>query len=160
MTTALEGGEVSASRPGRSLPPGKTRYPLYRRLGGPQGRFGQVRKTSSPPGFDPPPVQPVASRYTDYTTRPTYRLGTDESWFISRQGLNHFSPPSIHPEFLGSTSLPRNKCVGFFFGDQKWLSCDPNNSPKHCTELKNYSVNRVGLYGSISETNSVNSSKM
>jgi len=26
MTTALEGGEGSASRPGRSLPPGKTRY--------------------------------------------------------------------------------------------------------------------------------------
>ena len=33
-------GEGSASRPGRSLPPGKTRYPLYRRLGGPQGRSG------------------------------------------------------------------------------------------------------------------------
>ena len=31
-------GEGSASRPGRSLPPGKTRYALYRRLGGPQGR--------------------------------------------------------------------------------------------------------------------------
>ena len=44
MTTALEGSEGSASRPGRSLPPGKTRYPLYRRLGGPQGRSGQVRK--------------------------------------------------------------------------------------------------------------------
>ena len=28
MTTALEGGEKSASRPGRSLPPGKRRYPL------------------------------------------------------------------------------------------------------------------------------------
>ena len=28
-------GEGSASRPGCSLPPGKTRYPLYRRLGGP-----------------------------------------------------------------------------------------------------------------------------
>ena len=27
----------SASRPGRSLPLGKTRYPLYRRLGGPPG---------------------------------------------------------------------------------------------------------------------------
>jgi hypothetical protein len=37
-------GEGSASRPGRSLPSGKTRYPLYRRLGGPQGRSGQVRK--------------------------------------------------------------------------------------------------------------------
>ena len=33
MTTALEGGEGSAPRPGRSLPPGKTRFPLYRRLG-------------------------------------------------------------------------------------------------------------------------------
>jgi len=34
-------GEGSASLPGRSLPPGKTRCPLYRRLGGPQGRSGQ-----------------------------------------------------------------------------------------------------------------------
>jgi len=32
MTMALEGGEGSASRPGRSLPPEKTRYPLYNRL--------------------------------------------------------------------------------------------------------------------------------
>ena len=40
MTTALEGGECSAARPGRTLPPGKTRYPLYRRLGGPQGWSG------------------------------------------------------------------------------------------------------------------------
>jgi hypothetical protein len=27
---------------------------------------GWVRKISSPPGFDPRTVQPVASRYTDY----------------------------------------------------------------------------------------------
>ena len=46
-------GEGSASRLGRSLPPGKTRYPMYRRLGGPQGRSGQVRKISPSPGFDP-----------------------------------------------------------------------------------------------------------
>jgi len=38
MTVALEGGEWSAARPGRTLPPGKTRYPFYRRLGGSQGR--------------------------------------------------------------------------------------------------------------------------
>ena len=43
-------GEGSASRPGRSLTPEKTRYPLYRRLGGPQGRSGQVRKIS--PNWD------------------------------------------------------------------------------------------------------------
>jgi hypothetical protein len=71
MTTAIEGGEGSVSRPGRSLPPGKTQYPLYRRLGGPQGRSGQVRKISPPPGFNPRTVQPVASRYTGYAIRPT-----------------------------------------------------------------------------------------
>jgi hypothetical protein len=43
-----------------ALPPGKTRYPLYRRLGGPQGRSGRVREISPPPGFDPRTVQPVA----------------------------------------------------------------------------------------------------
>ena len=53
-----------------SLPSGKTRYPLYRRLGGPLGRSGQVREISHPPEFDPRTVQPIASRYTDYATRP------------------------------------------------------------------------------------------
>jgi hypothetical protein len=36
-----------------ALTPGMTRYPSYRRLGGPQGRSGQVRKILPPPGFDP-----------------------------------------------------------------------------------------------------------
>ena len=49
-----------------ALPPGKTRYPLYRRLGGPQGRPGRVRKISPEPEFDPRTFQPVASRYTDW----------------------------------------------------------------------------------------------
>ena len=74
MTTALEEVEGSASRPSRSLPPRKTRYSLYRRLGGPQGRSGQVRKISSPPGFDRRTVQPVASGYTDCATRPTFHI--------------------------------------------------------------------------------------
>ena len=61
MTTALEGGEGSASRPGRSLPPGKTRYPLYTGLGGPQVRSGQVRKIS-PPTWIPSPDRPARSQ--------------------------------------------------------------------------------------------------
>jgi len=61
MTTALEEGEWSASRFCRSLPPGKTWYPLYMRLGGPRGRSGQVRKISLPPGFDDRSVQPVVA---------------------------------------------------------------------------------------------------
>jgi len=44
-----------------ALPPRKTRYPLYRRLSGPQDRSGWVRKISPPPGFDPRTVQPVPS---------------------------------------------------------------------------------------------------
>jgi hypothetical protein len=71
MTNGTRRGEGSASRPDHSLPPGKTRYLLYKRLGGPQDRSGQVRKISPPPGFDPRIFQPVASCYTDYATRPS-----------------------------------------------------------------------------------------
>ena len=47
MTAALEGSEWSAVRPGRTLPSEKTRYPFYSRLGGPQGRSGRAKKSSS-----------------------------------------------------------------------------------------------------------------
>jgi len=60
MTAALEGGEGSASRPGRTLPPGKNRYPLYRRLGGPQGRSGRGGK--SRPHRDSIPGRPARSQ--------------------------------------------------------------------------------------------------
>jgi len=84
MTTALEGGEESASRTGRSLLQGKVRYPLYRKLGEPQGQFGQVRKISLPPGFDSQTVQPVASRYSVYATRPTLRIQCIRNWLRVR----------------------------------------------------------------------------
>jgi hypothetical protein len=64
-------GEWSAARHCRTLPPGKNRYPLYRRLGWPQCRSGQARKFSPLPGFDLWTVQPVVSRYTDWATWPT-----------------------------------------------------------------------------------------
>ena len=40
-------------------------YPLYRRMGGPQGRSERVRKMSPQPGFNPRTVHAVVSRYTD-----------------------------------------------------------------------------------------------
>jgi hypothetical protein len=41
LTSALDSGEWSASRPGRDFPRGNDlRYPLYRRLDGPQSRSG------------------------------------------------------------------------------------------------------------------------
>jgi len=44
-----------------ALPPGKTRYTLYRRL----GLDGCGKSRPPPPGFDPRTVQTVASRCTD-----------------------------------------------------------------------------------------------
>jgi hypothetical protein len=49
----LDGGKLSTPRPGRFTPGKETQYPLYRRLGWPQGRSGRVRKISPSPGFDP-----------------------------------------------------------------------------------------------------------
>ena len=48
------------------LHPRKSRYPLYKRLGGSQSWSGQVRKISPTPEFNPRPVQSVVTRYTDY----------------------------------------------------------------------------------------------
>jgi hypothetical protein len=70
MTAVLEGGEWSAASPGRTLPPGKTRYPFYRRLGETHGRSGRA-KNLVPTGIRPRTVQPVVSRYIDWATGPT-----------------------------------------------------------------------------------------
>jgi hypothetical protein len=75
-TSVLDGGEWSASRPGRALPPGKgPRYPLDRRLGGPQSRSGHrgYRKILCPrPGsnLDRPVVQSVVRHHTYWATPP------------------------------------------------------------------------------------------
>ena len=53
--------------------PGKTQYPLYRRLDGPQGRSGRAENLV-PTGIRSRTVQPVVSRYTDWATRPTEQL--------------------------------------------------------------------------------------
>ena len=73
MTTALEGSERSAARPDRTLLPGKTRYPLHRRLGGPQGRSGRAENLV-PTGIRSRTIQPIVSCYTDWVTQPTQCL--------------------------------------------------------------------------------------
>ena len=47
LTSAIDVGVWSTLRPGR-FTPGKNRYPLYRRLGVPQGRSGRVLEISLP----------------------------------------------------------------------------------------------------------------
>jgi hypothetical protein len=106
MTTALEGGEGSASHPSCSLPPGKTQYPLYGRLGGPQGWSGQVPKISPPPELNPRSLQPIASCYTGYSTCPT----------IIPKGIR-FSPSYICPDWhWRPPSLCYNRYLGSILG--------------------------------------------
>jgi len=67
-----------------ALPLGKTWYPSFRRLGGPQGWSGWVWNVLPPPGFDPQTVQPKVCCCTDWAivwrSLPTCRLGY--YWFI------------------------------------------------------------------------------
>jgi len=65
---ALEGDEWSAARPGSTLPPGKTWYPFYRRLSGPQGWSGRAETLVST-GIRSRIVQPVVSRYIYQSVR-------------------------------------------------------------------------------------------
>jgi hypothetical protein len=64
LTSALDGvgGQCHALA---VLHPGKTQSPLYRRMGGSQGRYGWVQNISPPPGFDPWTIHPVASHCTN-----------------------------------------------------------------------------------------------
>ena len=57
-----------------ALPPAKTRYPFYSRLGRAQCRSGRVRKILPPPGFDTLTVQPVVSGYTDWAIPAHYSI--------------------------------------------------------------------------------------
>jgi hypothetical protein len=69
-TSALDWGQLLTLRPGRFFLAGKeTRYPLYRRLWGPQSQSGRVRKISPPLGFDPQTAQPAEKCYTGYAVR-------------------------------------------------------------------------------------------
>ena len=92
LTWTLDGVGAQHHAPA-VLPPGKSRYPLYMRLGGPQGRSARVQKISPPPpGLDPWTVQPVASRYTDWAIpAPRMNMTHDnlrkrEEWQVTASG--------------------------------------------------------------------------
>ena len=53
LTSALDGVGGQRHAPA-ALPPGKTQYPLYRGLDGPQGGSGRVQKMSPPPRIRSP----------------------------------------------------------------------------------------------------------
>jgi hypothetical protein len=114
-----------------ALPPGMTRYPLYRRLGRPQDRSGRVLKISPPPGFDPRTVQRVASRYTNWAIPPTLCFSV-VSLFVDLQ-FNPLSLPATDSQsfrisvkiLAGLLLLGGSKWFFFFFTGARTRSLRP-----------------------------------
>ena len=115
LTTALDGVGGQRHAPA-ALPPEKTRYSLYRRLGGPQGRSGRVRIISPPTGIRFPD-RPTCSESLYRLSHPgapaflvlpgieprsgcdIFRTSTDRSW-----GLPNFL-------YMGYQVIPRRRAA-------------------------------------------------
>jgi len=122
MTAALEGGEWSAARPGRTLPPGKARYLCYRRLGRSQGRSGRAENLV-PTGIRSRTFKPVVSRYTDWVTGPTKCLvasvNSSNKAIISARVLGHIQVSKLNKKInlkLQYYSTARLKTHWFVYG--------------------------------------------
>jgi hypothetical protein len=99
--------------------PGKTRYPLYRRLGRSQDCYGLVRKISPQTGFDPRTVQSVvACRYTDYAIRSTHQ----------------------HEDFLNILYFATNIL------DSQWHRMSRSFRRQYSTCTHNNKINQIPLY--------------
>ena len=95
MTAALEGGECSAARPGRTLPPRKTRYPFYRRLGGPQGRSGRA-EILVPTGIRFRTFQPVAHSLYRLNYRAHIHVQVCKLWTVGFTVNNNYAAMLHH----------------------------------------------------------------
>jgi len=161
MTAALEGGEWSAARSGRTLPPGKTRYPFYRRLGGSQDRSGRAENLVAT-GIRSRTVQPVVSRYTDWRVFFIETISKEEIGFgscgkdewivrachIDIQGdMLHRSLLFLMSEFFTACRIPYSvRCVKtllqethsvhhnrhLFVSDSEYVPCTELNSLVSC----------------------------
>jgi hypothetical protein len=82
QTLAPEIDRWSTPRPGR-FTPRKTQYPLCRRLGDPEGRSGQEKSLSPPPGFCPQTAQFFASDCTDWAILAAIHLQSIVAMYVS-----------------------------------------------------------------------------
>jgi hypothetical protein len=86
---------------GRSTPcsgrftPGKDPVPIVHEAGWGQGRSGRAWKISTPPGFDPRTIQPVASRCTDWAIPHQFQcwhsVNYCNGWGGGGEGVNKIS---------------------------------------------------------------------
>jgi hypothetical protein len=99
---------VSGQRQPQALyPPGKSRYPFYRRLGGRQDRSEPLQESSPPPGFELWTVQRVADRYTNYAIRALFKKLSKSVFKVSRVNsrLTSFRKSQDHFNYDHSTTI-------------------------------------------------------
>jgi hypothetical protein len=94
-TSALD----SQSHAPAALPPGKTRYPLYRKPDGPQGRSRLVRKISPPTG--------IRSLDRPARSESLYRLSCPGPRVMYPRQVNTEPIQPIFPKYLPSLCLPQ-----------------------------------------------------
>jgi len=98
------------------LTPGKTRYPLYRRLGGHQGQSGQVRKNLAPTGIRSP-ARPARSQSLYRLCYPARNAPSGSNYFLTflkTVGLT-VSNRNIQRLFLNFDFSLRNFFLNFDF---------------------------------------------
>ena len=105
LTSALDGSGWLAPRPGSSTPGKDIRYLLYRRLGGPQGRSGRVRKISLPhqdsiPGPSSPQRVAIPTWCTNTSCPPSSGVMKPQPFAT----LNHLQRPLRFPSLVSGTA--------------------------------------------------------
>ena len=126
MTAALEEGEWSAARPGRSLLLAKVRYPFYWRLDGPKGLSGW-EENLIPNGSRSWTDQPVVSRYTDWATRPTYVYTHTHTHIYLYTGL-----------FISPWNMLENGLMPQMNEDSNDYIFQQDGSPAHYKDVRGY----------------------
>ena len=104
LTSALNWGGGGQRYTPAALPPGKTQYPLYRRLGGPPGPTWMDAENLAPTGIQStgrPAPQPVA--IPTELSRPTL------AWYTCTKFYGYVLP-KIYSEYEGSRFL-QNVCM-------------------------------------------------
>ena len=142
----------------RPLYPREARYPLYRRLGGPQSRSGRCGKSRPPPGFDPSfPILKTESAYAEIqatarlllcncgvtfricnclTTRCCSLLSSFIHIFHSATGLKRI------------TTLRRSHCIFlviyYRFQSENWIEiCSTRSRTDFQKGSQNYTLQRI-----------------
>jgi hypothetical protein len=125
LTSALDavGGQRHAPA---ALPPGKTRYPLHRRLGRPQGRSGRVRKISPPPEFYPRTVQSVLYRIR-YSGPQKLHGSITKYKYLSPWDLHTLHQPAHNYLMRNESQVPQSETTEWTIHLDRIQACDKPN---------------------------------